>query len=41
MSQDIDLPPVVHVVIGNVRKPARVVWRKADHVGLQCLPDTR
>jgi hypothetical protein len=41
MSEDIDLPLVVHVIIGNVRKAARVAWRKADHVGLQYLPDTR
>jgi hypothetical protein len=41
MSEDIDLPPVVHVIIGDVRKAARVVWRKADHVGLQYLPEQR
>ena len=41
LSENIDLPSVVHVVIGDVRKAARVVWRKADHIGLQYLPDTR
>ena len=41
LAEDIELPPVVHVVIGNVRKAARVVWRKADQVGLQYLPDQR
>jgi hypothetical protein len=41
LSENIDLPPVVHVIIGNVRKAARVVWREADHVGLQYLPEQR
>jgi hypothetical protein len=41
MSEDIDLPPIVHVIVGNVRKAARVAWRKADHVGLQYLPEQR
>ena len=41
LAEDVALPRVVHVVIGNVRKAARVVWRKADHVGLQYLADPR
>ena len=40
LAEDVALPAVVHVVIGNVRKAARVVWRKADHVGLQYISDT-
>ena len=40
LAQDVELPTVVDVVIGNVRKTARVVWRKADHVGLQYISDT-
>jgi hypothetical protein len=35
LSENSELPPIVHVVIGDVRKAARVVWRKADHVGLE------
>ena len=41
LAEAIELPPVVHVIIGNVRKTARVVWRKADQIGLQYLPGTR
>ena len=37
MAENTDLGPVVHVLVGNVRKVARVVWREADHVGLQFL----
>jgi hypothetical protein len=35
LSENSELPPIVHIVIGDVRKRARVVWRKADHVGLE------
>jgi len=35
LSENSELPPIVHIVMGNVRKRARVVWRKADHVGLE------
>jgi hypothetical protein len=40
LAQDVELPQIVDILIGNVRKPARVVWRKADHVGLQYLAIT-
>ena len=39
MSEKIDLPPHVHIIIGNVRKAARVIWQKADHVGLKFVGD--
>ena len=29
----------VQVLIGNVRKPATVVWHKGDQVGLEFIPD--
>ena len=35
LSENSELPPIVHIVMGSVRKRARVVWRKADHVGLE------
>jgi hypothetical protein len=41
LAENVELPPIVHITVGNVCKAARVVWRKADHVGLQYLPDTR
>ena len=34
-----DLGKTVQVLIGNVRKPATVVWRKGDHVGLEFVPE--
>jgi hypothetical protein len=37
LRQRIALPPVVHVVIGNVRKAAKVIGQKGDQVGLQFL----
>ena len=37
LSENSELPPIVHIIIGEVRKRARVVWRKADHVGLEFL----
>lgn len=40
LAEDVELPSVDHIVIGNVRKAARVVWRKADHVGLQYISGT-
>jgi len=33
--------PVVHILIGDVRKAAKVVWQKGDQVGLQFLPNTK
>ena len=41
LSENSELPPIVHVVIGDVRKAARVVWRKADHVGLEFVAAIR
>ena len=41
LSENSELPPIVHVVIGDVRKAARVVWRKADHVGLEFIAASR
>jgi hypothetical protein len=38
MSEPIDLPRVVHILIGNIRRTAWVVWQKADHVGLEYFP---
>jgi hypothetical protein len=38
LAVDSDLSKVVQVVIGNVRKPATVVWRKGDQVGLEFFP---
>ena len=35
LSEKSELPPIVHIISGNVRRTARVVWRKADHVGLE------
>ena len=40
LSERRPLPPVVHILIGNVRKAAKVVWQKGDQVGLQFLPNT-
>jgi hypothetical protein len=39
LSVDSELSQVVQVLIGNVRKPATVVWRKGDQVGLEFLPE--
>ena len=41
LSENSELPPIVHIVIGDVRKAARVVWRKADHVGLEFVAAIR
>jgi len=38
VSERHPLSPVVHVLIGNDRKAAKVVWQKGDQVGLQFLP---
>ena len=38
LSENVELPRVVHVIIDNVRRPAKVIWRKGDHVGLSLLP---
>jgi hypothetical protein len=35
LSERANLPPVVHILIGNVRKAAKVIWQKGDQVGLQ------
>jgi hypothetical protein len=35
LSEIIDLPPSVHIIIGNVRKAAKVVWQKADQAGFK------
>jgi hypothetical protein len=37
LSERAGLPPVVHIMIGNVRKAAKVIWQKGDQVGLQFL----
>jgi hypothetical protein len=37
LSEQADLSSVVHIIIGNVRKAAKVVWQKGDQVGLQFL----
>jgi PilZ domain len=39
LSERIDLVGVVYVIIGSVRVCARVIWQKADQVGLEFLPD--
>jgi len=41
LSEPRPLPPVVHVLIGDVRKAAKVVWQKGDQVGLQFLPKAK
>ena len=41
LSQKSELPAIVHIIIGDVRKMARVVWRKADHVGLEFVAAIR
>ena len=40
LPENIELPSVVHVIFGNVRKRATVIWREADHVGLSLLPSS-
>jgi hypothetical protein len=39
LSVSTDLEEVVNVLIGNVRKPATVRWRKGDQIGLEFFPD--
>jgi hypothetical protein len=39
LSQVIELPKTVGVLIGNVRKDARVVWSKGDQIGLEFFPE--
>jgi hypothetical protein len=39
LAVDSVLGTMVQVLIGNVRKPATVVWRKGDHVGLEFVPE--
>ena len=37
LSERRSLSPVVHVLIGNVRKAAKLVWQRGDQIGLQFL----
>ena len=41
LSERNPLSSVVHVLIGNDRRAAKVVWQKGDQVGLQFLPIAR
>jgi hypothetical protein len=35
LSKRPKLPAIVHVLIGNVRKKAHVMWQRDDHLGLK------
>jgi hypothetical protein len=37
LSERADLSPIVHVIIGNIRKATKVIWQKGDQVGLQFI----
>jgi|SRR5215467_1150436 len=37
IPQEIELARVVHVVVGNIRKPAWVAWRKDAQIGIEFL----
>lgn len=39
LEVDSELGKTVQVLIGNVRKPATVVWRQGDQVGLEFFPE--
>jgi hypothetical protein len=41
LSEIIDLPKVVHILIGNLRKPAAVAWRIDDQIGVEFFPEER
>lgn len=38
LSIETELPKIVYLIVENDRKPAVVVWRKADQVGLEFFP---
>ena len=35
LSKSVELPKVISVLIGNVRKGARIVWRNGDQIGIE------
>jgi hypothetical protein len=35
LSQDVPLPSILAVLIGNVTRTARLIWRKEDHLGIE------
>jgi len=37
IPDDIELARIVHLVIGDVRKPAWVAWRKRSQIGVEFL----
>ena len=37
LAENAPLPNVISVLIGNVTRPARVVWRKDDQIGIEFL----
>jgi hypothetical protein len=39
LAQPVDLPSTVTILIGNVRKSGRVVWRRDDQVGIEFFPE--
>jgi len=39
LVQTIELPKVVHVLIGNIAKAATIVWRKDDQIGVEFFPE--
>jgi hypothetical protein len=40
LARAVALSDVVGVLIGNVRKDARVVWRKEDQIGVEFFPES-
>ena len=39
LSRSIELPRIVHVLIGAARMPACVAWRNDDQIGLEFFPE--
>jgi hypothetical protein len=40
LAGDVALPPFIDILIGNVVRKARVVWRKSTQIGIEFLEET-
>jgi hypothetical protein len=39
LAGDVALPPTIDILVGNVTRKARVVWRKSTQIGIEFIEE--